>query len=73
MATQVATVPLRPIARRLRAPRAAGVAGLLFSALFFVSILLLLLRLHPPKNATAADIKSFYQGSDGRYITLVGF
>ncbi len=64
-------MPLRPIARRLRAPRAAGVAGLLFSALFFGSIFLL--RLHPAKNATSAEIKSFYQGSDGRYITLVGF
>ena len=71
MAAQTATGSLRPIARRMRAPRAAGVAGLLFSVLFFVAILLL--RLHPAKNATAAEIKSFYQGSDGRYITLVGY
>jgi hypothetical protein len=55
----------------MRAPRAAGIAGLLFSALFFVSVLLV--RLHPAKNATAAQIKAFYQGGDGRWVTLVGF
>jgi hypothetical protein len=47
------------------------VAGLLFSVLFFASILLL--RLHPAQGATAAEIKTFYQGNDGRYITLVGY
>jgi hypothetical protein len=71
LAAPAATLPLRPIARRLRAPRAAGVAGLLFSALFFASILLL--RLHPQKNATASEIRSFYLGNNGRYITLVGY
>jgi hypothetical protein len=71
LAASAETVPLRPLARGMRAPRAAGVAGLLFSILFLVSALLV--RLHPARNATAAEIKAFYQGSDGRWVTLVGF
>jgi hypothetical protein len=55
----------------VRAPRAAGVAGLLFSVLFFGTIVLL--RLHPAKNATAAEIHAFYRGGNGRYVTLIGF
>jgi hypothetical protein len=54
----------------LRAPRAAGVAGLLFSGLFLTSILLF--RHHPPPNASVAEIKAFYLEGDGRYINLIG-
>jgi hypothetical protein len=59
-----------PLGRGLRAPRAAGVAGLLFSALFLTSILLL--RHHPPTGATTAELKAFYLHGDGKYINLVG-
>jgi hypothetical protein len=62
---------LPPIARGLRAPRAAGVAGLLFAGLFVASILLL--RHHPPRNATPAEIKAFFEQGDGRWVNLVGF
>jgi hypothetical protein len=61
---------LRPLARGLRAPRAAGVAGLLFCALFLTS--LLLLRDHPPAGASAADLKAYYEHGHGQYIKLVG-
>ena len=62
--------PLRPLARGVRAPRAAGVAGLLFSALFLTSIVLL--HDQPPTGASAAEIKEFYSQGDGRYLDLVG-
>jgi hypothetical protein len=61
---------LAPFARGLRAPRAAGVAGLLFSALFVGSVLLL--RHQPPSGATAEELKAFYLQGDGKYINLVG-
>jgi hypothetical protein len=61
---------LQPLARGLRAPRAAGVAGLLFSALFVTS--LVLLHDHPPTGATAAELKAYYEQGDGRYINLIG-
>jgi hypothetical protein len=60
----------QPVARTLRAPRSAGVAGLLFSALFVTSILLL--RRHPASGASAAELKAFYLDGDGRYVDLVG-
>jgi hypothetical protein len=62
--------PFRPLARGVRAPRAAGVAGLLFTALFLASILLL--HDQPPSGASAAEIKAFYAQGDGRYLDLVG-
>ena len=52
-----------PLARGLRAPRAAGVAGLLFSALFLTSILLL--RHHPRSGAGAAELRAFYVEGTG--------
>jgi hypothetical protein len=39
-------------------PRAAGVAGLLFSVLLLASVVLL--RHHPPSGASAAELKAFY-------------
>src|SRR5690242_19687474 len=59
-----------PLGRGLRAPRAAGVAGLLFSGLFLTSILLL--RHHPPTGATAAELKEFYLHGDGKHLNVVG-
>jgi hypothetical protein len=54
----------------LRAPRAAGVAGIVFSALFVTSTLLL--RRHPPAGASFEELKAFYSTGDGRYVNLVG-
>jgi MFS family permease len=68
--TAVALSELEPLARGLRAPRAAGVAGLCFSALFVVSMLLL--RHHPPSGASAAELKHFYVDGNGKYVNLVG-
>ena len=64
------TEPVVPLARGLRAPRAAGVAGLLFSALFLASILLL--RHHPRSGAGAAELRAFYVEGNGKYVNLVG-
>ena len=64
------TAAILPIVRGLKAPRAAGVAGLLFSALFLAAMLLL--RLHPPPGASAAEVTAFYERGDGNSITLVG-
>jgi hypothetical protein len=71
MTPTLSTAPLRPLARGLRAPRAAGVAGLLFAGLFVASILLL--RHHPPRNASPEQIKAFFDQGDGRLVNLVGF
>ncbi len=70
MAAVTQTEPVVPLARGLRAPRAAGVAGLLFSALFLTSILLL--RHHPRSGAGAAELRAFYVEGNGKYVNLVG-
>ena len=70
MAASASTALLQPIARGLRAPRAAGVAGLLFSVLFVVS--LALLHDHPSSGASAAELKAYYEQGNGRYINLIG-
>ena len=55
---------------RLDTPRAAGVAGLVFSALFAVAVVLL--RARPDSGASAAEIAAFYlQQQEGR-AALVG-
>jgi hypothetical protein len=56
--------------RRLQTPRAAGVAGLVFSVLFVVSMLLV--RERPAPGSTAAQIADFYLHSDAGRVTLVG-
>ena len=56
--------------RRLETPRSAGIAGLVFSALFVASILLL--RDHPAAGSTAAEIRAFYLGREGGSVVLVG-
>ena len=47
-----------PDGRRLETPRAAGIAGLAFAALFITS--LVLLRRQPSSGSTAAEIRDFY-------------
>lgn len=56
--------------RRLETPRAAGVAGLLFSALFVAS--LLLVRVRPAPGSSAEEISDFYLEGEGGKVALVG-
>jgi len=55
--------------RELRSPRAAGIAGLVFAALFVASFILL--RHTPAKGSTAAQISEFYLRSDVRRLAIV--
>ena len=56
--------------RRLQTPRAAGIAGLAFAALFVISIMLL--RSHPAAGSTASEIGDFYLRKDAGRVALVG-
>ena len=56
--------------RRLETPRAAGVAGLVFSALFVAS--LLLLRKHPSPESSPAEVAEFYLHENGGRVALFG-
>jgi hypothetical protein len=56
--------------RRLETPRAAGVAGLVFAALFVASILLV--RSHPDGGSSASEIEDFYLHQHGGRLALVG-
>jgi hypothetical protein len=58
------------LVRSVRAPRAAGIAGLVFSALFVGSVLLL--RHQPPRGASAAEIQDWYLRGHVRDLALVG-
>ncbi len=60
---------LGTVGRDLRAPRAAGIAGLAFAVLFIGS--LLLLRSQPDVGSTSAEIKSWYLDR-GDTIAVVG-
>ena len=62
--------PLRTVGRDLRAPRAAGVAGLAFAVLFVCS--LLLVRGHPGPGASAEEVAAWYLRDDARQVALVG-
>lgn len=62
--------PVSPRESRAVAPRATGVAGLVFAALFMASILLL--RDHPAPGSTAAEVSDWYLNERGRIISLVG-
>jgi hypothetical protein len=56
--------------RQLETPRAAGVAGLVFSLLFVASMLLI--RERPPPGSSARQIADFYLQQDAGRVTLVG-
>ena len=56
--------------RRLETPRAAGVAGLVFSVLFVVSMVLI--RERPASGSSAAQIADFYLRHDAGRVALVG-
>ena len=64
-----ASVALDAVGRDLRAPRAAGIAGLAFAVLFMGS--LLLLRSQPYAGSTSAEIKSWYLDR-GDTVAIVG-
>ena len=55
---------------RLETPRAAGVAGIAFAALFVASIVLL--RNQPAGGSTAGQIRDFYLGGHAARVALVG-
>lgn len=56
--------------RPLETPRAAGVAGLAFAALFVASVLLL--RNQPAGGSTGEEIRDFYVGQNAGRVALVG-
>jgi hypothetical protein len=58
------------VERRLDTPRAAGIAGLVFSALFIVA--LLMLRVRPDPGSSAQEIADFYLEHDRGWVALVG-
>lgn len=58
------------VGKELRAPAAAGVAGLLFAALFTLAIALLYRQ--PPKGSTAAEIAVWYFRNNAKIAGLVG-
>ena len=63
------SVALDTVGRDLRAPRAAGVAGLAFAALFVSS--LLLLRSQPDAGSSSAEVASWYLHRGGT-VAIVG-
>jgi multisubunit Na+/H+ antiporter MnhB subunit len=60
----------RPDRRRLETPRAAGIAGLAFAALFITA--LVLMRSQPSSQSSAAEIRNFYLREHGGTVALVG-
>ena len=55
---------------RLETPRAAGIAGLLFAALFVVAMLMI--RIRPDPGASAEEIASFYLDDHAGRVALAG-
>ncbi len=58
------------VRRRIEAPRAAGVAGLVFAVLFVGA--LLLIRDQPPAGSTADAVAEWYLLEHARRVALVG-
>jgi hypothetical protein len=58
------------VEHRLETPRAAGIAGLVFSVLFVVAVLLL--RIRPAPGSSAQQIANFYLDDERGLVTLVG-
>jgi len=57
------------VGRDVRAPRAAGIAGLLFAALFIGA--LLLVRNQPAAESSSAEIAEWYLRDDSRRVAFV--
>ena len=65
-----ASTPLvGPLVRDVSAPRAAGVAGLLFAALFIGAILLV--RGQPAAESSPAEVAEWYLRGDSKRVALV--
>lgn len=58
------------VGRDLRAPRAAGVAGLLFSILFVAA--LIMVQGAPGGGSSAAEIEEWYLRGGARHLAIVG-
>jgi hypothetical protein len=58
------------VEQRLETPRAAGIAGLVFSVLFAVAVLLL--RVQPASGSSAEEIADFYLEHESGLVALVG-
>jgi hypothetical protein len=58
------------VEHRLETPRAAGIAGLAFSLLFVVAVILL--RVRPTPGSSAQQIANFYLNDDRGVVALVG-
>ena len=56
--------------RAVEAPRAAGVAGLVFAVLFVVSVVLL--HRQPDAGSTAEEVRAWYLGENAFRVGLVG-
>jgi hypothetical protein len=61
---------LEAAARELRTPAAAGVAGLVFAALFAAAVVLL--HQQPARGSTPAQVAAWYTGGHARTLGLVG-
>jgi hypothetical protein len=61
---------LEAAARELRTPAAAGVAGLVFAALFTASVVLLYPQ--PARGSSAAEVAAWYARGHARTLSLVG-
>jgi hypothetical protein len=60
----------RAVEDRFQTPRAAGFAGLAFSVLFVIA--LLMLRVRPDPGSSAEEIADFYLDHDRGWVALVG-
>jgi len=58
------------VKHRASAPRAAGIAGLVFAVLYTASIMLL--RYQPPEGSSAQAIADWYQGSAASNVMIFG-
>ena len=58
------------VEQRLETPRAAGIAGLVFSVLFTVAIFLM--RVQPDSGSSADEIADFYLDQESGRVALVG-
>ena len=68
MAQAEVPVELGKVGRELRTPAAAGIAGLVFSALFVAS--LVLLYRHPASGSSAQEIAEWYRRRDARNVAV---
>ena len=59
-----------PVGRAVEAPRAAGVAGLIFAVLFVACVVLL--HRQPGAGSTAEEVRAWYLGENASRVGVVG-